>query len=348
MTMLLPTILLLLLLSGCSGTLDTASDLKPSSTDTPPSADSAATPEASSPAAIAAVYHFLEISDFHNAIESSEGEPVFSVLAANLKRRDAENPGRTLILSGGDNVDGSEKVFREAKDAPVMEALNEIGVDATAFGNNEYETYGVDVLKSETLLNCGFPVLCANVLDKRTGLPVFEPYRIFQLEGLRVAVVGSSCYKIRDRSLKKKNSPYTYVEHAEAVNAQVARIRSEALADVVLALIHEGGYVDKNGNGGGAVFDVAEQLVGVDAVFGGDTHTVAQGLVNGMPVVIPGAYGQGYMDVTLSVDAAGMKSFETAYVNLDTHEPEGYAGPDPVRDEAVERILAAAGYEFEQ
>ncbi len=289
-------------------------------------------------------YHFLEFSDFHDTIENWEGEPVLSVLAANLKRRDAENPGRTLILSGGDNVDNSERTLRDEKDAPVMEAFTSIGVDATALGNHEYEDFGIKTFKAETLQDCGFPVLCANLLDRETGESVFEPYKVYDLKGLRVAVIGSSCNKIRDRDLKGKKAPYAYVGHAEAINAQVRGIRESNLADVVLALIHEGGYVDKKGVGGGTLFKIAEALAGVDAVFGGDTHTVAQGRVSDMPVVVPGSHGKGYMEVTLTVDAAGRKTFETRYTNLDTHEPNGYAGSAPIRDETVDAILKAAGY----
>ncbi len=241
-------------------------------------------------------------------------------------------------------MDGSEKILRKTHDAPIMEAMSLMGVDATAYGNNEYETYDIGIYLSETLKHCGFPVLCANILSKRTGEPLFEPYAIFPLEGLRVAVIGSSCYKIKERSLKKKEAPFAYVEHVEAIHALVAVIRAEDLADVILVLIHEGGTVDRQGKGGGTLFSIAEQLVGVDAVFGGDTHTVAQGWVNGIPVVVPGAYGQGYMDVTLCVASDGTRRFETRYVNLDTHEPEGYAGANPIRDAEVEAVLSKAGY----
>jgi len=292
--------------------------------------------------ALAGTYDFIEISDLHNTLESETGEPVLSVLAANLRRIDAENPGKTLMLSGGDNVDGSLRQLRDESDAPVMEALEAMGVDATALGNHEYREYGVERLVDETLADCDIPVLCANLLDPKTRDPAFEPSRVFRLGGLRVAVVGSSCDKIRKRYISKDNPEWIYVPHAEAINAQTSAIRSANQADLVVALVHEGGYEDGKGKGGGTLVKLAQELEGVDAVFGGDTHTVVRVAADGVPVVVPGSEGTGYMRVTLTVGPDGGMRFDMRFVRLNTEETNGYRAAQPVCDPEVEAIIREA------
>ena len=301
-----------------------------------------ACPERTLDAALAGTYDFVEISDLHDTVKSDLGEPVLSVLAANLKRIDAENPGRTLILSGGDNVDGSLRVFRDEADAPVMAALEEMGVDATALGNHEYREYGVDRLVKETFAQCGIPILCANLLDPATEKPAFAPYRVFRLGALRVAVIGSSSDKIRSRYLDGKNPEWRYLPHAEAINDQARLIRRDDLADLVVALVHEGGYEDDKGTGGGTLVKLAGELEGVDAVFGGDTHTVVRIALNGMPVVVPGSEGSGFIRVALRVGHDGAMQFDVRHVRLNTDAANGYRAALPVRDAAVEAIVQEA------
>ena len=287
-------------------------------------------------------YDFLEISDLHDTVVNGIGEPVLSVLATNLKSRDAANPGKTLILSGGDNVDGTQPAFKDEKNAPYIHALDAMGVDATALGNREFQVYGITLLKRFTFKDIKFPILCGNLSDSKTKKLVFEAYAIFTLEGLRVAVVGSSSHKIRDRYLLNKKAGLIYTDHVEAINKYARKIRDGNKADVVFALIHEGGYTNGVGGGVGPLFDVAEQLKGVDAVFGGDTHSVVKAIVNGMPVVVPGFHANGYMNVQMILGSNGERIFTTEYVNLETTSPEGFAGKNPIRDAAVDEIVKAA------
>ncbi len=291
---------------------------------------------------MAGTYDFIEISDLHDTLESELGEPVLPVLATHLKRIDAQNPGKTLMLSGGDNVDGSLRALRDASDAPVMEALEAMGLDATALGNHEYRAYGVERLVRETLADCDIPVLCANLLDPKTGKPAFAPDKVFRLGALRVAVIGSSSDKIRKRYLAGENPQWLYVPHAEAINARARAIRSQDRADLVVALVHEGGYEDGKGKGGGTLVALAQELEGVDAVFGGDTHTVVRTASEGMPVVVPGAEGTGYMRVTLTVDRDGGMRFDLQFVRLNTEEADGYRAEQPICDPLVLAMVRKA------
>lgn len=94
------------------------------------------------------VFDIIEITDFHGTLEDTDGHPVAAVLAKNINEIKQANPDRTLILSGGDNYQGSA-VSNLLKGVPVMYVFNSMGVAASALGNHEFD-WGLDtVIKTD-------------------------------------------------------------------------------------------------------------------------------------------------------------------------------------------------------
>lgn len=84
------------------------------------------------------VFDIIEITDFHGTLEDNKGNPVAAVMAKNIKNIVNGNPGRTLIVSGGDNYQGAV-LSNLLKGAPVMSAFNSIGVAVSELGNHEFD-----------------------------------------------------------------------------------------------------------------------------------------------------------------------------------------------------------------
>ena len=91
---------------------------------------------------------------------------------------------RTLTIDAGDTIQGTPLAYYYAKIDPITggsthpmaAAMNQVGYDAAALGNHEYN-YGLDTLRAfEKQLN--FPLLSANSVDWNTGAPVFKPWVI--------------------------------------------------------------------------------------------------------------------------------------------------------------------------
>ena len=77
----------------------------------------------------------------------------------------AANPGRVILLDGGDLLQGNPLAYVAAKVSanranPIIAAMNAMRYDASAIGNHEYN-YGVPYLDS-AVLQATFPVLSAN------------------------------------------------------------------------------------------------------------------------------------------------------------------------------------------
>ena len=131
----------------------------------------------------------LSVNDFHGALVGAGKNPGAAKLAQYIKEAKAKNPDGTLILSAGDLFQGSaDSNLMYGK--PVVDSMNEIGFDAMAIGNHEFD-WGIDVLKARQAQS-RFPYLAANIVDRATGQLVgfAKPYVIIERAGLKVGIIG--------------------------------------------------------------------------------------------------------------------------------------------------------------
>ena len=76
-------------------------------------------------------------------------------------------PGRTLLLAAGDNVGASPPNSALLDDRPAIDVENAWGLDATSFGNHEFD-FGVErILEHQERAN--FPFLSTNIVEEATG-----------------------------------------------------------------------------------------------------------------------------------------------------------------------------------
>ncbi len=285
------------------------------------------------------VFDIIVITDFHGALEDAEGNPVAAVMAKNIKEIVNGNPGRTLIVSGGDNYQGSG-LSNLLNGAPVMSFFASMGVEVSALGNHEFD-WGLDTVAGANISAC--PVVCSNLFYKGTKKLVFDPYKIFEKDGEKIAVVGGVTEDLPDLVSAENFRDYDVGGLVENVGQAAQDARSKG-ARIVVALIHAG---DNHDGKTGPVFDVAGKLGGaggvVDAVLGGHTHDiVTAAAANGTPVAIANCYGKGFIDLKITRHADGTLTFGTSYIACDTDStvfPYGYRASSPVADQAVAGIV---------
>lgn len=288
-------------------------------------------------------FDIVEITDLHGTLETTSGAPVAAELAENVDDVvKANNPNRTLILSGGDNYQGTAMSNLEYG-KPVMQVFNAMGVAASAVGNHEFD-WGLDKVTSiSQSVYSNYPFVCANLFYKGTNNTVFDPYKIFTLDGEKIAVVGGITEDTPNIVLSDNIASYDVRSNVTCINAAAADARAHG-AQVVLALIHEG---DNNNNGtSGPIVDIAKNLTGVDAVLGGHSHTIVNTTVTTnsgvtIPLEIGNAYGYGFIDLKFYLGSDGKPVFAntaTSYYREDTSSttfPFGYKAASPKIDGAV-------------
>lgn len=173
-----------------------------------------------------------------------------------------------LVLSGGDiNTGVPESDIQDAE--PDFVGMKAIGYDAMAIGNHEFDN-PMEVLKKQQSW-VDFPFLSANIYDKKTGKRLFKPYKIFNKNGLKIAVLGLTT----DDTARVGNPEYLagieFRSPIEEAKKLVPELRQQA--DIVIAVTHMGHY--QNGNRGiNAPGDVAmaRAVKGIDVIIGGHSQ----------------------------------------------------------------------------
>lgn len=238
-------------------------------------------------------------------------------IATIVKRIRAEQP-HTLLLDCGDTIQGTPLVYYSAvkdRTAPnhAIAAMNALRYDAMAVGNHEFN-FGLQTMwkaKSESR----FPWLAANIRQGyEKGPGVFRPYVIREVAGIKVGIVGFVTPRIPDWELPQNYTGYEFEEIAAAARRVIPEVRAKV--DVLVVLAHSGLGRDPNTGvpdaedplGENAVWDLAEQVPGIDVIVFGHTHSeLPEKIIGNTLLVQPRNWGQSLarVDLALERDAAG-------------------------------------------
>lgn len=186
-----------------------------------------------------------------------------------IRQEVAAAGGYSLLLDGGDvNTGVPESDLQDA--VPDFRGMNLLGYDAMAVGNHEFDKPPV-VLQMQRAL-ATFPMLSANIY--RDGKRMFEPYKLFNLGGVRVAVMGLTTEDTQ-RMVHPDNIRNTEFRNAQTEAAKVLpELRSKA--DVVIAATHMGHYENgQHGTQAPGDVELARAVKGIDLVVGGHTQNPA-------------------------------------------------------------------------
>jgi 2',3'-cyclic-nucleotide 2'-phosphodiesterase (5'-nucleotidase family) len=141
----------------------------------------------------------------------------------------------TLLLSAG-NILGPGATSAHTQGKTIVEALNRMGYDAWLPSNHDF-SYGIAALKAR-IQEAKFPVVLANVLEKKTGKPLAKPYAMFERDGLSIAVLGLTDARSRDYLNVDEADHLIFQNPSEAAAKWVKIIQEQDQADLIVALTH--------------------------------------------------------------------------------------------------------------
>jgi 5'-nucleotidase/UDP-sugar diphosphatase len=192
-------------------------------------------------------YHLtiLHTNDNHGRFWKNKyyeyGMPARKTLVDEIRQEVAAEGGSVLLFSGGDiNTGVPESDLQDAE--PDFKGMNIIGYDAMAVGNHEFDNPLSVLFKQREWVN--FPMLSANIYDKTTGKRLFRPYKIFDEQGIKVAVIG-----LTTEDTAKIGNP-EYIGNVEFRDPKVeakkviAEIKKTENPDLIFAVTHMGHYVN--------------------------------------------------------------------------------------------------------
>jgi 2',3'-cyclic-nucleotide 2'-phosphodiesterase/3'-nucleotidase len=254
---------------------------------------------------------------------------------ATLIRQARKEFPNTLLLDNGDTIQGTALGDYQALVAPVpcnqplaiYKAMNVLGYEGGSLGNHDFN-WGLDFLGQVTATSpqhCAgpaFPIVLANVVDARTGKPVFEPYRIIDkrvaatdADGkplaamVKVGIIGFTTPAIMGWDKRWLEGRVRTEGWREMALRYIPEMRAKG-AEVIVAISHGGldgaAYSPSMENGS---LHLAE-VPGIDALLLGHSHEVfpnaasksagfnlpdvdkTRGRVHGVPTVMAGLWGK--------------------------------------------------------
>jgi 5'-nucleotidase len=270
--------------------------------------------------------NLLAINDFHGNIATeryttAKGRrvPVGGApwLAARFRSLKASLPN-TLLVEAGDMVGASPLESALFQDEPTVEFLNMAGFDAGTLGNHELDE---GVAEAKRLWGGGahprsryypkpfpgarFPLVCANLLDERTGKPIFPPYVVKRVGGVRIGFIGAITEELPTVVTVAGLRGVRQIPVTTAVNRWAAHLKRYGVRSIV-ALVHEGGAQSPEREGGeltGPIRRIVEALdPEVDVVVCGHTHRYHNTFVGKVLVTQARNAGDAFARISLTVD----------------------------------------------
>jgi 2',3'-cyclic-nucleotide 2'-phosphodiesterase / 3'-nucleotidase / 5'-nucleotidase len=241
----------------------------------------------------------VHTNDFHGRLEPQSpgwagGRSVggSAVLAAHFDSARARFDGPTLVLSAGDDYQGTA-ISNMSWGRATVAVMNAKRYDAASLGNHEFD-WGQDTLRAR-LREESFPRMGANVYRSgtREHPEWIRPWTMIERSGVRVGVIGIVTAQTPDVVIADRLAGLAFGPEEEAIDRYAAAARA-AGADFVVVTMHEGGECDEPGDAPeeesrgcrGRMIEIAESLnERVDLIVGGHTHLRVMTTVNGIPLM---------------------------------------------------------------
>ncbi len=229
----------------------------------------------------------------------------------NKVRNEEDN---SLYVIAGDMFRGSV-IDSEFKGLSTIEIMNMIAPDVATLGNHEIDYGLAHLIFLEKCAN--FPIINANIYIKSNMTRLFEPYRIIEIDGMKIMFIGLLTEEIMDYA-KQDDILGSFVDIEEAAEAvgKICNNYKTIDIDLTVLLTHIGFEQDKK------LAELLDPNWGVDIIVGGHSHTVLDEpeLVNDILIVQAGTGTDmiGRFDLKIDTDTNRVDSYEWKLVPIDS------------------------------
>lgn len=276
----------------------------------------------------------LAVNDMHASIERF---PQFAALVDSLRTLYPD----MLLFSGGDNRTGNPvNDMHEEPGYPVVALMNKVGFNLSAIGNHEFDS-GIPAFRN--LINLSdFRYVCANILAPDTMRLHIEPYRFFEISGVRIGVLGAIQQGINGLpdAHPDKMKGLAFYPSAKAVD-QYRWLRDQC--DVFILLAHEG-YKES--------VTLAENNPDLDLLISAHSHTRVDGgeLHNGVLLTQAGSHLKYATQITIQVTDGVVTKKEAKLLDISSVSGKDSTIQAMVDDfsnnETLQRVLTQALNDF--
>ena len=233
------------------------------------------------------VLRVIETSDVHGALfpydfiyDHPSGGSLARVMSYVRQQRE-DTSQSVLLLDNGDILQGQPVVyyynFEDTLTPHVCaRVMNYMGYGAATVGNHDIEAG--HAVYDRLVRQFTFPWMAANAVRDDNGEPYFRPYTVFDIRGVKVAVLGLITPGIPKWLPEKIWSGMHFEDMVKTAKKWVPVIREREHPDVLIGLFHAGSDFTYGGekattprNENASVL-VAEQVSGFDLILIGHDH----------------------------------------------------------------------------
>ena len=219
-------------------------------------------------------------NDVHTYIDKT-----LSYATVSAMKQDYQKAGKqVLLVDAGDHIQGTAYGGMD-EGKTIVQLMNAAGYDIATLGNHEFD-YGM-ARALATVKEAEFPYVSCNFYHEKNGVagdPVLESYKVFDMNGTKVAFVGittpESFTKSTPAYFQDANGKYIYGIAAGKDGAALYAAVQKAIdaaskeADYVIALGHLG---DDPSSQPWTSEEVIAHTTGLDAFIDGHSHSTVEG-----------------------------------------------------------------------
>ncbi|USS93327.1 bifunctional metallophosphatase/5'-nucleotidase [Fructilactobacillus ixorae] len=225
-------------------------------------------------------------------------------------REQAQPDEIVLAVENGDLIQGSPLTsyladHPQAPTAFLTGITSQIGYDAGILGNHEFN-YGLEYLRAAEA-DRNYPLLNANITGAEAEHIADAPYRIIEIQGVKIAILGLTTAFIPNWEKAANIAGLTFDSILTVAKDVVPNLRLQA--DVVIVAYHGGLEADpKTGQPTEAAtvenegYRLLTTVPGIDALITGHQHRELAGTINHVPFTQPGVRGSYVGQITLNLD----------------------------------------------
>ena len=316
-------------------------------------------------------------NDLHGAIDRL---PLLAGFVANIRAERQADGGGVLLLDAGDMFQGTLE-SNLAEGADVVRAYNQMGYQATAIGNHEFD-FGPEgaavtaksveddprgALKARAS-EAKFPFLVSNINDAKSGnrikWPNMPSSTLIEVAGTMVGIIGASTESTPFTTMPANFSGLVMAPAAQAISADAQALRTRG-AQVIVVVAHIGSACKDTSKPTDisscktdeelfkVIGDLPKGLV--DVFVGGHTHATVAHRIDDVAVIESYSSGRAFGRVDLRVTDTHVSGVTIHKPQLlcpldqegnpppvaDCH-PEPYDGKPVVADPDVQKIADEA------
>jgi 5'-nucleotidase / UDP-sugar diphosphatase len=184
----------------------------------------------------------------------------FEYIAGLVKKLRKQKGNRNVILTHGGDAFSDDLLGNLTEGMTIIQLMNDLGFQFMALGNHDFD-YGLN--RTEELQQIAdFPMRGANVIDRRTGEPLFgDPILIMKIEGIRIGLLAIGYHNTAETSNPENTRDLNFINGIEAARIFVPELKTRS--DIIVVVSHQGADIDRI---------LAREVDGIDLILGGHSH----------------------------------------------------------------------------